>query len=419
MEKKKTPIRGAAKRMNVTIDLYKELEIDRSWDEKTIRTHLKNLQKLWTQRQGATNDKEQLLIIDKILKSIEEAYRFLTKASKREQYDQALELAYQKGKIVDTDDERLHSLLDEARVYYRKGNLKLATKLAEEAIEGKVNDPRVYDFLVRCYFESNESNKALNTVDQGIEIFKTDIDLHWLGARIATVGTKNFDDAQRRINNLIELDPKNAIGHSEQIYLHLRKGDEQLAFQEIDAYIEKNPNDENFKRRVAYDLDTYSNSCYYYDASQNASFIADKQSYQKCLTLRKKAVEIFSDEHTQNQLEQAKYFGKKEWNDWNMSAIISLAVYGTFFGLFLGSLSNIFLDIGVIFYIIMAVLIYFSFRPYWQINKTYVTGEMGSLELIVNQIGDMAARLGEWMFRALIAFVGWLIELIFTLITHL
>lgn len=31
MEKKKTPIRGAAKRMNVTIDLYKELEIDRSW----------------------------------------------------------------------------------------------------------------------------------------------------------------------------------------------------------------------------------------------------------------------------------------------------------------------------------------------------------------------------------------------------
>ena len=96
-----------------------------------------------------------------------------------------------------------------------------------------------------------------------------------------------------------------------------------------------------------------------------------------------------------------------------------MAVYGTFFGLFLGSLSNIFLDIGVIFYIIMAVLIYFSFRPYWQINKTYVTGEMGSLELIVNQIGDMAARLGEWMSRALIAFVGWLIELIFTLITHL
>ena len=64
----------------------------------SMTRHLKNLQKLWTQRQGATNDKEQLLLIDKVLKSIEDGYRFLTKAMKRKQYDQALELAYKAGK---------------------------------------------------------------------------------------------------------------------------------------------------------------------------------------------------------------------------------------------------------------------------------------------------------------------------------
>src|SRR5699024_6223610 len=56
------------------------------------------------------------------------------------------------------------------------------------------------------------------------------INLHWLGARIVTNGTKNFEDAQKRVNALIELNPNNAIGHSEQVYLHLRKGGEQLAF---------------------------------------------------------------------------------------------------------------------------------------------------------------------------------------------
>ena len=65
--------------MAVTVDYYKELELDRSWDEKTIREKLKDLQKVWTKRQSACNDKEQLLIIDKIQEMIENAFRFLTK----------------------------------------------------------------------------------------------------------------------------------------------------------------------------------------------------------------------------------------------------------------------------------------------------------------------------------------------------
>lgn len=411
----KAPAFGT-KNMDITVDLYKELEIDRAWDEKSIRNHLKNLQKLWTQRQGATNDKEQLLMIDKVLKSIEDGYRFLTKAMKRKQYDQALEFAYKAGKIVDEAEEKLYTLLDQARAYYRRGNIQLATKFAEEAVEGKVNDASAYDLLARCYFDTNAYDKALNMVDQGIAVFKENINLHWLGARIATIGTKNFDDAQQRVNTLIELAPDSSIGHSEQVYLHLRKGDEQLAFQEIDSYIAAHPDDNTFKRGVAYDLDSYSNTCYYYDAAQNASFIADKDSYEKCLTLRTKAVEIFNDEHTQNQLEKAQYYGQKEWNDWNLPSIKSLAIYGTIFAV-LGFSSEVFLALGFTFYAIMGVLIYFSFRPYWQIYKTYVTGQMGTAEQIVNVMGEMSARAAEWMFRALIQIVGWIFKFIFGLMS--
>ena len=392
---------GSAKKMDITIDYYKELDIDRSWDEKTIREHLKNMEKIWIQRQGATNDKEQSLLIDKIIDNIRDARRYLIRAAKRQAYDQALELAYQAGRIVDVAEEKLQTILDQARAYYRKGNIKLAAKFAEEAVAGEVNNASAYDLLARCYFDMNTYDKALGVVDHGISIFKTDLNLHWLGARIATIGTKNFENAQQRINRLLELAPNNSIGHSEQVYLHLRSGDEKLAFQEIDSYIAAHPDDNNFKRGVAYDLDTYSNTCYYYDAAQNATFIADKASYQKCLTLRTKAVEIFEDEHTQNQLESAKYYGKKAWNDWNMPAIKSLATYGTIFTV-LGFIAEGFLPIGIALYLVMGVLIYFSFRPYWQINKSYVTGKAGKLEKVISIAGDGAARMAEYAFKALI-----------------
>ena len=407
----KTPIFGAGKNIDVSVDLYKELDIDRSWDEKAIRNHLKGLQKTWIQRQGATNDKEQLLIIDKLLENVQEAVRYLTKAAKRQQYDQALDLAYKAGKITDAREEKLYTILDQAKAYYRKGNIKLATKFAEEAVEGEVNDVSAYDLLARCYYDSDAYEKALGVIDHGISIFKTDINLRWLGARIATIGTKNFDEAQQRVNDLIALAPENSVGHSEQVYLHLRKGDEPLAFQEIDSYIAAHPDDNVFKRSVAYDLDAYSNSCYYYDAAQNATFIADGKSYNKCLALRKKAVEVFNDEHTQNQLEKAQYYGRKEWNDWNLPAIKSLALYGTIFAV-LGYASEAFLALGLVLYMIMALLIYFSFRPYWQINKTYVTGQMGTLEMIVSQVGEKSAWAAQLALQWLIRIVGLVLKFV-------
>jgi len=380
--------------MTITYDLYKELDLDRSWDEKIIKDRLKDIQKLWTQRQSACNDKEQLLNIDKVLKTVEEGYRYLIKAIKRKQYDEALDKAYKDGVIKDDTEQKMKSLLDQAMTYYRKGNIKLAAKCAQEAIDGKVNDPKAYDILARCHFDMQNYQQSIDTIDAGAAIYTDNLDLHWLGARIATVGTQNYEDAQSRVNKLLAIAPDNPIGHSEQILLHLRKGDEVLAFQEIDSYIAANPSDEGYKRRVAYNLDIYSDGCYYYDAAQNASFIADKKSYEKCLKIRAKAAEIYSDEHTQNQLEKAKYFGKREWNSWNKESIKSLTIYGAIFLVLM-------LPVGLLLLAIDALLIYFSFRPYWQINKTYVTGQMGAAERIVSTIGDYAARFGGWLLRFL------------------
>lgn len=380
--------------MEITYDLYKELELERSWDESTIKTRLKEIQRLWTKRQSACNDKEQLLLIDQILSKVDEGFRYLIKAMRRKQYDEALDKAYKNGKIKDDTEVQMQGLIDQARQYYKKGNIKLAAQYAQQAIDGKVNDSSVYDILARCYFDMQNYPKALEVIDSGTSIFTDNLDLHWLGARIAIVGTQNYDDAQNRVNQLLAIAPDDSIGHSEQIFLHLRKGDEDLAFQEIDSYVAAHPQDEEFKRGAAYDIDAYSNSCYYYNQAQNATFIADKESYKKCLKLRTKAVEIYNDEHTRKMLEDTKYYGKKEWDSWNLDSIKSLSIYGLI-------LLFIVPYVGVPLLVIDAAVIYFSFRPYWQINKTYITGERGKLEKVVTTIGDYAARFGGWFIKFL------------------
>lgn len=388
----------------VTYDLYKVLNLDRAWDCKTIKKNVLQEQSLWVKRSGSTNYSEQLLLIEERLAQIEEGMKHLFKEAKRKIYDEALDKAYKEGKISNEVEEKLKDILAQAKAYYRKGNIKLAAQYAQEAIDGQIGDSEAYDLLARCYFETNPA-RALEVVDQGTKIFSDDLDLIWLGARIATVGTNNYDDAQRRINVLLEKAPDNAIGHSEQVYLHLHKGEDDVAFATIDSYIEKHPNDEKFKKNAAHDMATFARNTCYIHSEEGGNYIADKESYKRNLTLCEKAEAIHQDEYTSRMVENARYFGKREWNSWNMESIKTLSLYGLIFLLIP--------PIGLFFLLVDAALIGFSFRPYWQINKTWVTGQMGTLETIVHKIGSAMATLSYklfwWIVKAFVALVKFII----------
>ena len=124
--------------------------------------------------------------------------RCLIHEEKRQKYDEELNQAYNDGKIVDNVEEQLVSILDQARDYFKKGNIQLATQCALEAVEGKINDPSAYDLLAQCYVRTSQYDKALEVVDNGSAIFRDDLNLKWLGARIAIDGKSDYDDAQRR-----------------------------------------------------------------------------------------------------------------------------------------------------------------------------------------------------------------------------
>lgn len=381
----------SASQSDVSVDLYKELELDRSWDIKTIQQRLKQLQKMWMRRQSSTTDTDQLKLITTVMNNIENAFKCFRKEAKRKAYDLALDQAYKAGRIKDEIAEKLNTILDKARAYYRKGNIQFATQFAQEAVDGKINDPDAYELLAVCHHTAGEYEKAVEAVDQGLEIFSDNVKLTWLGARINTYGLKDYDEAQRRINRLIEIAPNNSLGYSEQVYMHLRKNEEALAFQEIDAYIAAHPDDTQYNKTVAYDLDEYSNDCFYHEEATDSYFIADKDAYDKCVKLRRKACEIYSDEITQERLARAEFYGQKEFDDWNMESVKGLAIFGGIFVL-LGMASPAFMVIGLLLLAAMGGLIYYSFRPYWQINKTYVTGQTGTGETIAHEAGPVLVR---------------------------
>lgn len=391
--------------MEISIDLYKELALERTWDEKKIRESLKGIQKQWIRKRNACNDKNQLLLIEKVMVAVEQAFRYLTKPVMRKQYDKSLEEAYKKGIIKDEQETKMNSVLDQALEYYKKGNIKLAVEYAQEAINGNVNNPLAWDTLARCYYIMENHGKALDTVDAGLKIFTDNIELNWLGARIATVGTHSYEDAQKRINRLIEIAPDRSVGYAEQIFLHLSNDNEELAFQEIDKYIEAHPQDNEFKRNVAYDVIHFSNSSFIQDPQSETYIIADKNGYERCLKMREKAFAIYKDDFTEQQVDRVRYYGTLEFNKDNTNDL--LWMYGIFLYVFVGTVMSTLagsLEAGEILgwsILCLALaappilLTIVSFRPYWQLNRIYLTGDPGLLEKTVVQIG----RIYTWLIK--------------------
>lgn len=62
---------------------------------------------------------------------MDERFRFLVKALRRKEYNEALDKAYKAGQIKDETERKMKSLIDEARQYYRKGDIKLAAQCAQ------------------------------------------------------------------------------------------------------------------------------------------------------------------------------------------------------------------------------------------------------------------------------------------------
>lgn len=325
-------------------------------------------------------------------------------------------------------------LYEEIEAMFLKGNYQGAIRKCMDALNNGVRDYRVYILLAKSYFLLNDTDNSLKTVEDGLQVHPDNLLLLRAGARFSNEGKHDFDRSQKYINKMLEIDSDNNLANAEQSYLYLSTGKEDLAYQLIDQYVEKHPNDSEFRKSCAYDLVGYSYSCYTKAPDSEAYIIASEEDYQKCLDTCNKAASLYKDENVQTALENAQYYGTVEFNDENKENIMWLFIGGIIYlvcgivfllGIGFGTVMMIsmaemsmenFLDMlggllgGLVFLVVGILLIRsgfrlrkVSYRPYWQINKFIMTGKREKDEKKYIVIGTIFAGYMKWCIKFVIA----------------
>lgn len=403
------------------IDYYVLYAIDR-------RTSTKEIRKLLLQRQGEirSNMANGSLNSPEIMNKLQEAFDEIANAVKtfknderRKEYDAILDAAYEAGKIDVEAQAMAQDLYEEIEAMFMKGNYRGAVRKCMEALNNNVRDYRIYILLAQSYFALNDTDRSLSTVDDGLKVHPDNLPLLRAGARFSNEGKQDYNRAQGYVNRMMELDADSSLSVSEQSYLYLSTGKEDLAYKLIDEYVEKHPNDMDFRKNVAYDLVGYSYTCYTKDPESGAYVIASEEDYQKSLDSCNKAMSLYNDENVQEALDNAKVFGTVEFNDENKESIMWLFIGGVMYLLcaFAGMGSG-----GIAVFLFAAalggLLIYsgirlrqVSYRPYWQINKFILTGQREKGEGKYILIGKIFAGYMRWCIKATV----WIMKLAFRL----
>ena len=307
------------------VDYYVIYSIDRRLGTKEIR-------KLLIQKQGEIRSQMAggALNAPEILEKLQEAYNEIANAvrafkneDRRKEYDILLNAAYEAGKIDVEAQTMAQGLYEEIEAMFVKGNYQGAIKKCLDALNNNVKDYRIYILLAKSYFALEEVDKSLSTVDKGLSVYPNNMHLLRVGARYANKGKKDYNRAQSYVNQMLEIDPDNAMAVSEQSYLYLNNGKQDLAYQMIDDYMEKHPNDMQFRKDCAYDLIGHSYSYYIKDPETGAYFLDKQEDYQKSLEACNKAMSIYNDKNVQNAVETANFYGTTKFNEENKESIIS------------------------------------------------------------------------------------------------
>ena len=416
------------------IDYYALYGISQELDTKDICRLLRKKQGELRSNMsnGCLNSPEIMEKLQKAYNEVGNAIRAFKNDERREEYDQMLEIAYQSGMLNTAEQELAAELYEQLEQLFAKGNYRAVIQKTVEALNNNVHDYRLYILLARSYSAQNEAAKAVKAVESGLKVHPENMDLLRTGARVANDSMGDANMAQGYINHMMEIDPESPEAAVEQSHLYVKADKQDLAYQLIDEYLEKHPNNMEFRRDVAYDMIGQSFEQYTKDPNGDGFYIASKEAYEKCLDICGKAKSIYSDSNVDQALENAKSFGQVEFNDENREDIkwlfIGALIYFVGFIMVLGvglEGAHGFGEVaGTLFGGLLVLglsvlcgysgyrLIQCSRRPYWQINKFILTGEREKDENMYILIGGLLGGYMRWSFKMAIATMRWALNLL-------
>lgn len=403
------------------IDYYALYGVDRGQKAKEIVKSIRIEQAKARDHMQALQGKNQdyFLKAQQIYNMASEALkRFKTEARKKE-YDQELDAAYQAGMINTEQQKMAENLIEEIQNLFVNGNYQGVVNRCSDALTRKLYDERIYSLMAQSYSFMDNQSQAMDSIDKGLEMYPESIEILSTGARLYNVEQRNYDQAQKLINRMFEVAPDNKWANIEQIYLYLMFDKEDLGYQNIDEYLRKYPQDQEFRSACAHDLVSYSYKFHTKDPETGVYVIISEEAYNKCVEISDKAVSIWKDEITLDAQESIRRFGEKEFNRDNLEDIVWSGIAAGFYFLCgimtIGTIPGGFI-IAVIPLAIGALMAYCTYqlyqvsnRPYWQIMKYYLTGKREKKEKKYILIGKLLSFYMRWSVKA--AF--WIVKFIF------
>ena len=394
------------------MDYYQKFNLDRNKSAEELATQLRSMHGN-RMKQAAINpyDYELQAEISADLREYEAAIKIFE--HDKDKYDKDLAKAYKAGNVAQEVRSAPQGFFSELDAMLSAGNYSMIIDRCNESLRNNVKDVRLYHYLAMANYGSGNIAVAFDIITSALIEYHDDFFLLRLGARYSAY-VQAYDYAQGYVNRLLEVYPDNPLAVSDQCYLYEQMGKEDMAFKLIDAYLEKNPNSTEFRQACSYDLVTLSHSCYIEDSSSGSMIIASQEKYEKCLATCNKAAEIYKDDMTAAVLESALYFGKTKYNRENFRHTLALflgsliySIPGLLFFLQHGANpeTGIFITLGVLLSYSGIRLIQVSFRPYWQINKFYMTGKRERSEQFYIWVGNVFAFYLKWSIKISIAII--------------
>lgn len=384
------------------IDYYAEFNLDRTLKNEEICQQLKKEKRKWQNRLSAP-DLERRQLAEKKCNEIEEAYVIFSDELKRKEYDRKLAKEGQPAQAQQVPQPQFdqsaryskQQVIQEIINVYNSGNTQATIDICHRYLNLGMHFSEIYLYLGFAYWDNGDLNEALAAFKNGFNIDPNDDRFY---SNIASMYLNESHDpnaAHPYLQKAIQLNPNSAFNMALLIYELLLEGREQEADRSVENYLANNPQDMNYRAYVADTYIKYANK-YYSTADSGASYIDNKENYEKILSLAQKAHAIIANDHTNSYLTQVEGYGKKKFYKGSIGGIVILALLG------MGFIDKNNFIIPGLMLVGAVLLIIFDIVPDWQITKMDVSGKKTPAPLIASIIGAIV----KYIFFFIISILG-------------
>lgn len=350
---------------------YEEFGISSELSLEEIQKHLVTERKKWSLRLNAA-DLDRRQKAEQKLNLLDEAVKVFIDDYSKKKYDAELRKSGQETTIVKQEVEQINDNQGYDEVWmrienlYESGNTQATIDLCNQAIMCGLSSREIYGILINAYGENGDFDQAIATGKAAMKKYPEDLDIKFSVARLYLHINENIDQVKNIIDEILQKMPNANGALATQVELDLRKGNKEKADKDVEEYINKYPNDAQYKEMVSL---AYSRCGEYFlsIAPNGANYFNSKENYDQCLEMRKKSYEINPCEATKEDYEEIKKYGAKTFDTSLIGGIAAAVVISLFF-------MDSYMIVSVGLWALSIWMLVSAFEPKWQVDRGAFTG---------------------------------------------